>query len=155
MIASSFSYEMAYEVPDGDELDEFRAEVETLLQWLGEHEFQEHDIIRAALIEGLKKFLFDIKYVNFVGWLAPIGDFKQIIVAYKALENLELDADVNNVAKAAAVKVKSLVVDTYNKIKLAKDVTAVARWTLDIYGGAHLYLSHAPEVSGYLSHLAK
>lgn len=59
---------ISYPKLDSDELLELKTIASELLNWLQEHQLNEHDFVRQAMVEGLQNFLFRLERLHWLGW---------------------------------------------------------------------------------------
>jgi hypothetical protein len=128
-----------------DELDEF-------LTWLKEHQLQDKDFIRQAIIEGVEKFRFRLQRLEWIGWADTLKSFRDVLSAYFALERGFPDTNVSPDAGAVLLKLKAFASHVFDKLKIAKDVAATGDFTLRFYGATVLFLHGRDAIKGLLPH---
>jgi hypothetical protein len=121
-----------------------------LVTWLTAHQLKEQDFVRQALIEGLEAFRFRLQRVGWFGWGYTIRSLRDVIGAYMALERGTPDLSASPDAAAVLQKVRAGISSIFEKIKLAKDVTDVADFTLRAYGATTLMVQGPKFVAGLL-----
>ena len=115
------------------EIDEVRAEISTLREWLAEHQLVENDFIRQLLIEGADRFAFRLERLQWLGWGYTIDGLKSIVTAYMLLDREDLSAAKDPAASAMLVKVGAAVVRVYEKMGAVKTGTETAAWVLGAF----------------------
>ena len=114
------------------------AEVDTLIDWLCEHQLVEQDFIRQAIIDGLKNFRFHLTNFKWVGIGYTLHSLREVIGAYLAFERgIDIDAD-NPVADAVRKKIGSLFASVRSTIGFAKDIKSDADFLLELYGACSI-----------------
>jgi len=83
-----------YIKPSPDEVSEILADARGLLQWLEENEIEQSDFIRVCIIDGLKRFIFRLEKIGFIGWPHAIESLREIVGAYLALERGYIPAEM-------------------------------------------------------------
>ena len=77
---------MDYNKPSSEEVASIIADANELLGWLEEHEIEESDFIRLCIIDGLKRFIFRMEKIGWLGWPHAVECLQEIIGAYLAIE---------------------------------------------------------------------
>ena len=85
ILSAAIRPHISYPALTDDERAEILQDVETLLVWLQEHQLNEQDFIREALIEGLRQFAFRLERTQWFGWGYTFQSIKEVIGAYLAL----------------------------------------------------------------------
>lgn len=65
-----------------DEVVEIVDACQTLLSWLNEHQLDQDDFIRQAIIEGINSFVFRMERLKWLGWGYSLDSLKSVIMAY-------------------------------------------------------------------------
>lgn len=152
MLSAYIRISNGYTVPDGEELAELAAEIETLITWLSDIQLTDKDFIRAALIEGLQGFLFRIQRVGFFGWPGTFESLKAVVTAYMALERGMPDPNASPPYEAAVKKVGDFLIKALERVKSTKEVVEVGDWLLRGYGALQAIGHAQPAISGLLTH---
>ncbi|WP_133365034.1 hypothetical protein [Qipengyuania sediminis] len=135
-----------------EERETLLTEVGTLTDWLEEHQLQEQDFIRQALIEGLIHFHFRLKRVRWLGYGFALESLKEVIGAYMALERSYVDDGSMPMVGALLQKVSEGLKRIYDIAGVAKETTDRADFLLKAYGAASLYAhANAGGVAGLLT----
>lgn len=106
--------------------------VDELLGWLREHQINEQDFIRQAIIEGLERFRFRVERVSWVGWGYTLDSLRAVIGAYLALER-GIDPTLQPDGKAVLLKVEALLKGTLKLVGAVKDTTEKVNWLVEGY----------------------
>ncbi|MFN3911468.1 hypothetical protein [Hyphomonas sp.] len=121
-----------YPLLSQSEADEIIKEIDELLSWLTDHQLEEYDLIRHAIIEGLKKFRFQLKHIEWLGWENAMGSLREVAHAYIALHRGEIDPiDMPSYA-ATNQKVSSFLHGQFAKLLKVKESVEGIVW---IYAG--------------------
>ena len=115
-----------------DEKRELLSEVDDLLLWLHEHQINENDFIRQAIIEGLESFRFRVERVSWVGWGYSLDSLRAVIGAYLALER-GIQPTQQPDAQAVLMKVGAALKFVFQKVGVVKDTTEKAGWLIEGY----------------------
>ena len=83
-----------YIKPSPEELQEIIADARDLLQWLEEHEIEESDFIRLCIMDGVRRFIFRLEKIGFLGWPHAVESLKEVVGAYLALERGYIPAEM-------------------------------------------------------------
>ena len=135
---------------EDNEVQQTLADVEQLESWLVEHQLNEHDFIRQAILDGLKEFKFSLRMVRWVGWGYSLESLRQVIHAYMALET-EMMHSPQPDAEALLKKVKAVVGSFIEKANHASATIQTGQLALQFYGAASLLLSGKQAAIGLLS----
>lgn len=115
-----------------DDLKELVASVDELLGWLREHQINEQDFIRQAIIEGLEGFRFRVERVSWVGWGYTLDSLRNVIGAYLALDR-GIDPTQQPDGKAVLLKVEALLKIVFEKVGVVKDTFEKTNWLIEGY----------------------
>jgi|JI10StandDraft_1071094.scaffolds.fasta_scaffold375151_2 hypothetical protein len=134
-----------------EERDQVIYTVNDLLKWLLEHQLEENDFIRQAIIEGLEQFLFRIERLEWLGWGYSLESLKSVVMAYIALERgFSGEATTPNTG-AALKKVGAGLKAVFEVVGVSKDIVERADFALKAYGVICLTLQGASIISGLLT----
>lgn len=129
---SSSLHDYDYEKPTEEERVEFRADAEELLAWLREHQLEEHDFIRACLIDGVERFIFRLDHLNWTGWGYAVASLRDVIGAYLVLER-GIDPQTAPTGAAALLKVVAKLAKPFELIAKARDKKDDIAFVLEAY----------------------
>ncbi len=144
MLSTVIRQRIRYPKLTAEEASEIAEAAEELLGWLREHQLQEHDAIRAALVDGLEQFVFRARNLTWFGWGYTYQSLREVIGAYLALERgleVELQAGMPG---AMLRKVWNFLSTVGPVVGKAKDATDKGQFLLSLYGGYHLLVQHGP-----------
>lgn len=151
-LSASVRQRVAYRKLDTAELAEILEETGNLLDWLREHQLEEQDFIRQAMIEGLERFQFRLERLAWLGWGYTLDSLREIIAAYMLLEREGIDPQDNPNAAAVLKKVGSVIQSVYERVATAKGVVETGDWLLKAYGaGSLVYQTGRPLIAGLLT----
>lgn len=143
---------VAYRKLSSTEIDDLDSELETLVEWLKEHQLSEQDFIRQALIDGLEHLRFRMNKLTWLGWGYTLDSLREVIAAYMLLERSGADPQVNPDAAAVLQKVGLVIKSVYAKVSAAKGVAETGDWLLKAYGaGSLVYQTGKPLIAGLLA----
>jgi hypothetical protein len=135
MLSATVRQIQAYPKPTPEDIENALADIDLLLEWLSEHQLQESDSIRQALIEGLKLFRFRLQTLGWVGWGHAMDSLREVVAAYFALEHsINITPDTN--AEAMLRKISAGLKSISAKIGVAQGVYDKGKFLLEIYGAA-------------------
>jgi len=126
-------------------------EVDTLLEWLYEHQLAEHDFIRQALIEGLEQFSFRLGKLQWLGYGYTVASLREVISAYMALERSVTDLQARPDADAMMKKTAGVIRSVYERITIAKGAVETGDFMLKAYSTVALAVTAYPGIAGLLS----
>lgn len=151
-LSVSVRQKVAYRKLDDEALEEILVETETLLGWLKEHQLEEQDFIRQAMIDGLERFQFRLTRLQWLGWGYTLDSLREIIAAYMLLERGGVDPQTNPNSAAILKKVGTVIQSVYRRVTVAKDVAETGDWLLKVYGaGSLVYQAGRPLIAGLLT----
>lgn len=151
-LSASVRQRVAYRKLSADELEEILQDTGALLAWLKEHQLEDEDFIRQAMIEGLERFQFRLARLSWLGWGYTLDSLREIVAAYMLLERKGIDPQDNPNAAAILKKVGGVIKSVYQKVAAAKDVAETGDWLLRVYGaGSLVYQTGRPLIAGLLS----
>jgi hypothetical protein len=149
-LSATVRQRVAYRKLSAEELNEVLQEVERLLDWLREHQLEEQDFIRQAIIEGLERFTFRLKRLRWLGWGYTLETLREVIAAYMLLERQGIDPQSNPNGAAVLKKVSGLIKTVYKRITVAKDVADTGDWLVRMYAAGSLVYHGVPQIAGLL-----
>lgn len=150
MLSSMVRQRMSYPKLSPEDVEELRVDVNTLLEWLREHQLSEQDFIRQALIEGLEQFMFRFDKLEWFGYGYAVASLRDIVSAYMALERSVTEPAAHPDAVAMMQKTAAVVRKIYNKVNVAKGVFEAGDFVLKAYGAASLAMTTYPGIAGLL-----
>jgi hypothetical protein len=122
----------------------------SLLGWLREHQIEEDDFIRQALIEGVENFIFRMEHLQWLGWGYSLESLKAVIMAYVALQRGNYsDENFPNLG-AAIKKIGGALKQVFEIVGIGKDITERADFALKAYGALDLAYKTHVGISGFL-----
>lgn len=151
-LSASVRQKVAYRKLDTEELAEILEDIGNLLDWLKEHQLEEQDFIRQAMIEGLERFHFRLERLTWLGWGYTLDSLREVIAAYMLLERNDIVAQDNPNAAAVLKKVGSAIQSVYQRVATTKDMVETGDWLLKAYGaGSLIYQTGRPLIAGLLT----
>lgn len=123
---------------------------EGLLETLREHQLEENDFIRQALIEGIEAFVFRIERLQWLGWGYSLESLKSVVLAYVALDTGIADQNVTPIAAAMQRKLKAGLKSIFRSVGLAKDVVDRADFALKAYGAFMMAVQAQGGIAGLI-----
>lgn len=124
-----------------DELSEISVIASDLLNWLKDHQLNDHDFIRQAIIEGLQNFLFRLDRLQWLGWGYTLRSLRDVIGAYLALENCSSDSDPTTLMTAVNQKVFAAIKRIYSGIGATNEFVNRTDFMIKAYGAASMVLN--------------
>jgi len=149
-LSATVRQRIAYRKLSSEELSEVLQEIAILLDWLREHQLEEQDFVRQAIIEGLERFSFRLERLRWLGWGYTLETLREVIAAYMLLERQGIDPRSNPNGAAALKKVGGLIKAVYKRISVAKDVADTSDWLIKMYAAGSLVYHGAPHIAGLL-----
>lgn len=137
-----------YEKPSNEDVQAILADAQDLLGWLEEHEIDESDFIRLCIIDGLKRFIFRVEAIGWVGWPYAVEGLREVVGAYLALERGH-DPELHPKATALMQKVTSKLTRAFSFVGKGRDASENIDFLLSVYRGA--IQPGAAFIAGYLS----
>lgn len=150
MLSTMVRQRLSYPKLSPEDVEELKSEVNTLLEWLREHQLSEQDFIRQALIDGLEQFLFRFDKLEWLGYGYAVASLRDIVSAYMALERSVTEPAAHPDAVAMMQKTAAVVRKIYNKVNVAKGVFEAGDFMLKAYGAASLAMTTYPGIAGLL-----
>ncbi|MCW2365560.1 hypothetical protein M2341_001007 [Sphingobium sp. B7D2B] len=147
MLSPTIRQKVQYPKLNEQELSDLIGEIDTLLEWLGEHQLVQGDFIRQATIDGLRQFRFRLERVRWLGWGYTIESLRELLSAYMALERGASSDDPQ--AEATLKKLGAFVKFVFAKAGLAKDMSDTAEFVLTAYRTVSTFAT--PVLAGYLT----
>lgn len=141
MLSGSIRQNIKYPKLTDDEREDILGLSRDLLLFLHEHQLEDQDFIRQALIDGLEQFIFRLERLRWLGWGYSLEALKDVIGAYLALEHGFDPKDGNQMIDATLRKVAGSLKSIYAKAGTAKEVVDTADFILKAYGTAAIYLN--------------
>lgn len=116
-------------------------ETKTLLKWCVEHQIEQFDYLREAIIIGLRKFEFRLQHYRWLGWEYSLEPLKEIHHAYDWMGRKEVSP--NDYPSYAAMNklVGEFLAKKYGQILKIKNVADTGVWAFTVYQAVR-YLSH-------------
>jgi|GEM_PF-1096471 len=143
---------VAYRRLEETELAEILSQTANLLEWLEEHQLEDQDFIRQAMIDGVERFQFRLERLSWVGWGYTLDSLRDVIAAYMLLEREGIDPQTHPNAAAILKKVGGVIQAVYQKVATAKDMAETGDWLLKAYGaGSLVYQAGRPLIAGLLT----
>ena len=136
--------QVAYRKLSSDEIGDILGQVDTLIEWLEDHQIAESDFIRQGLIEGLEHFSFRLSKLQWLGWGYTLDSLREVIAAYMILERSGASAQANPDAAAVLQKVGLLVKGIYEKVAAGKGIVETGDWLIRAYGVGSLIYQGQP-----------
>jgi hypothetical protein len=133
-----------------DEQAEIIKVAKGLLETLREHQLEENDFIRQALIEGIEAFVFRMERLRWLGWGYSLESLKNVVLAYVALDSGVADQNVTPIAAAMQKKLKAGLKSIFRSVGLAKDVVDRADFALKAYGAFTLAVQAQTGIAGLI-----
>lgn len=124
-----------------EERNEILQEVATLLGWLEDHQLQDRDFLRQAMIDGLKQFRFRLERVRWLGYGYALCSLKEVIGAYLALHRDYVDDGSMPMVGATLKKVEEGIRTIYQKAGVVKEFVETADFFVKAYGVAAMYVN--------------
>lgn len=141
MLSAVIRPHIQYPLLSTDEREEILELANELNAWLVDHQLNEQDFIRQALINGLDEFIFRLERLRWLGWGYSLEALKDVIGAYLALEKGFVDDNSMPMVDATLKKVAGGIRAIYEKAGVAKDVTETSGFMLKAYGTAAAFLN--------------
>jgi hypothetical protein len=152
MLSSQVRKIQPYPKLSENEVAELTDLIDEFTSWLMDHQIENIDFIRQALIDGLIQFRFRLSKIGFLGWGYAIESLKEIVSAYMALERgLPPDAvNVAPVAEAMRVKASAFLKKSFDTAKVVKDVSDIRDLALTGYAAIASYGPLKQVIAGLL-----
>jgi hypothetical protein len=152
MLSPMVRIRVSYVKLDADAIAELLEDAAEFQGWLSEHQIEEQDFVRQAIIDGLKQFRFRLGKFQWLGWGYTFDSLREVIAAYKMLQTTVATSDTNPHAEAILKKGLSFFVKVFEKVGVAKDTVERADFLLRAYGAINLVHQGTTAV-GLLTHL--
>jgi hypothetical protein len=122
MLSAQVHQKVSYPKLSAEEVSAILDDVAELLSWLREHQINECDFIRQALVDGLEQLHFRLKRIGWLGWGYTVASLRDVIGAYMALERgLPRNGNAPD-GEAVLKKVGASLKRIYEKTKGVKDL---------------------------------
>lgn len=123
----------SYPKLNAEEQADILGEVEALLGWLKEHQLNERDFIRQAIIDGLEHFCFRLKRAGWLGWGYTVESLRDVISAYLALERGTPDLQSAPDAEAVLRKTVACIKSVFSKVGTVRETAGDAAFMILAY----------------------
>lgn len=136
---------------DDNEIKVLLDDVDQLISWLIDHQLQEQDFFRAAIIEGLYLFRFRLDRVRWLGWGYSLVALRDVIQAYLALNGIITDRNNRPDAGGMLMKLSAVIGRVCRAVRIAREVSETGEFLVDAYGKISELTREAPNIAGLIS----
>jgi len=147
MLSPTVARVSSYPKLSSEEIADLVADIDQLISWLTDHQLEEQDILRRALIDGLVVYRLRLARVGWLGWNYSADALRSTIGAYLALDRGQHTADTTPITEAALKLVGGLFSKLWGVAGVVHDATDRVGTAIKLYGMVTMVRDGTPIVA--------
>lgn len=148
-VSRSSQYPLLHEI----EIVALLEDIDQLLDWLRTHQLEEHDTLRAALVEGLEVYRVRLERIGWLGWSYSAEALRVTIGAYLAVERGHTSTDAAPITEAALIKLGEFFGKIWRYAGTVSDATDRVGNAIKLYGLVSAVRDSSPIVAALTLHI--